>query len=142
MKPHKHAELIKAWADGDEIEVFNRATGVWEDASNPPDWNKNREYCIKALQEPASEVALHKILSVLHECLPPNGINAKDCISKILEVVDPWPTCLVEPVAYCNNIAIERLKEDPGNWMLIYGKPQHPHTVPLYAFPPLPKRRD
>jgi hypothetical protein len=41
-----------------------------------------------------------------------------------------------EPVAYCNNTAIERLRDKPGDWMLIYGKPQHPHTVPLYASPP------
>jgi len=40
-----------------------------------------------------------------------------------------------EPVAYCNETAIDRLREEPGDWMLIYGKPQHPHKVPLYAAP-------
>lgn len=30
MTPHKHAELIKAWADGAEIEYFNTTTNQWE----------------------------------------------------------------------------------------------------------------
>ncbi len=29
MKPHKHAELIKAWADGAEIESRILCTGTW-----------------------------------------------------------------------------------------------------------------
>jgi hypothetical protein len=41
-----------------------------------------------------------------------------------------------EPVAYRNDTAIGRLRDEPGDWMLIYGKPQHPHTVALYATPP------
>ena len=36
MKPHKHAELIKAWADGVEIE--QRYEGDWELTDNP-DWD-------------------------------------------------------------------------------------------------------
>lgn len=39
MKPHKHAELIKAWADGAEIEVrvlnTNRGWSDWQDDPNP-----------------------------------------------------------------------------------------------------------
>jgi hypothetical protein len=33
MKPHKHAELIKAWADGYEIEYryISKTTGEWFD---------------------------------------------------------------------------------------------------------------
>lgn len=33
MKPHKHAELIKAWADGATIQFKNRE-GNWEDFDN------------------------------------------------------------------------------------------------------------
>lgn len=41
---HKHAELIKAWADGADIEV--RYTSGWEDA-NPPLWCNQYQYRIK-----------------------------------------------------------------------------------------------
>lgn len=44
MKPHKHAELIKAWADGAEIEVKNE-DGTWE-LTNPI-WHPNNIYRIK-----------------------------------------------------------------------------------------------
>jgi hypothetical protein len=56
MKPHKHAELIKAWADGAEIEV-NCGWAGWQCATEP-DWNdENREYRIKA--EPKPDVVHH-----------------------------------------------------------------------------------
>ena len=45
MKPHKHAELIKAWADGAEIEVYQPAFGRWEEAE--PAWHTSFEYRIK-----------------------------------------------------------------------------------------------
>jgi len=44
MKPHKHAELIKAWADGAEIEVKNE-DGTWEPTK--PLWHPNNVYRIK-----------------------------------------------------------------------------------------------
>jgi len=40
---HKHAELIKKWADGAEIQV---KYADWEDTENPS-WNKEFEYRIK-----------------------------------------------------------------------------------------------
>jgi hypothetical protein len=45
-KPHKHAELIKAWADGAEIQVFLSSENVWID-DNHPDWYFNSQYRIK-----------------------------------------------------------------------------------------------
>jgi hypothetical protein len=45
MKPHKHAELIKAWADGAQIQV-KACNVVWEDREHPV-WSTNREYRIK-----------------------------------------------------------------------------------------------
>jgi hypothetical protein len=41
---HKHAELIKAWADGAEIEV--KVNGDWEHAKKPS-WAEFTEYRIK-----------------------------------------------------------------------------------------------
>jgi len=46
-KPHRHAELIKAWADGTEIQFFSDE-GVWVDCgANLPCWNEDNEYRIK-----------------------------------------------------------------------------------------------
>lgn len=43
MKPHKHAELIKAWADGAQIQVY---TNTWNDDLHPL-WRPNLDYRIK-----------------------------------------------------------------------------------------------
>lgn len=48
--PHKHAEVIKAWADGAEIQ-FKRIVDPqrgWEDCvPNSPNWYSNYEYRVK-----------------------------------------------------------------------------------------------
>ena len=44
MKPHKHAELIKAWADGAEIEFYTE--GKWIKTETPK-WDWGLTYRIK-----------------------------------------------------------------------------------------------
>ena len=44
-KPHKHAELIKAWADGATIEALNEPTNAWYLAE--PLWHLDVQYRIK-----------------------------------------------------------------------------------------------
>lgn len=34
-KPHKHAEVIKAWADGAEVEIQHEDDGTWGLVTNP-----------------------------------------------------------------------------------------------------------
>ena len=53
MKPHKHAELIKAWADGAEIQ-YKDELGEWEtwDGYNAPPWYPDEEYRIKPEPKP------------------------------------------------------------------------------------------
>lgn len=53
-KPHKHAELIKAWADGAEIQMKNVFEGVWVsyEEYEDPSWNINYEYRIKPEPKP------------------------------------------------------------------------------------------
>jgi hypothetical protein len=41
-RPHKHAELIKAWADGAKIEFYD-PDGNWYPATNPT-WSADTEY--------------------------------------------------------------------------------------------------
>lgn len=52
MKPHKHAELIKAWADGAEIEIKDRVTGWWGAISIGGEWYEEDEYRIKPEPKP------------------------------------------------------------------------------------------
>jgi hypothetical protein len=44
MKPHKHAEIIKAWADGAEIQYYEHG---WLDCTDCPIWQVDVEYRIK-----------------------------------------------------------------------------------------------
>ena len=48
---HKHAELIKAWADGAEIQIKDKQTG-WEDLCYTPSWRNDFEYRIKPEPKP------------------------------------------------------------------------------------------
>ncbi len=45
-KPHKHAELIKEWKDGAEIEFFSGIDKEWKFASTPQ-WCEHKQYRIK-----------------------------------------------------------------------------------------------
>lgn len=55
MKPHKHAEAIKAWADGKPVEYRypSWAKGRWEDIAIFPAWDERAEY------RPKSEIKTH-----------------------------------------------------------------------------------
>ena len=44
MARHRHASLIKAWADGSQIQV--KGCDGWEDTINPQ-WLPNHEYRVK-----------------------------------------------------------------------------------------------
>lgn len=44
MKPHKHAELIKAWANGAQIQL--KRYEAWVDLEEPL-WTEDNEYRIK-----------------------------------------------------------------------------------------------
>lgn len=46
MTPHKHANLIKAWADGAKIQFLQTSTLTWKDSENPM-WHIDTEYRIK-----------------------------------------------------------------------------------------------
>jgi len=53
--PHKHAELIKAWADGAEIQSRVNEADEWDD-DRFPGWHKNAMYRIKPEPKPNLEV--------------------------------------------------------------------------------------
>ena len=49
-RPRKHSELIKAWADGADIEWYDQVTKKWESISGPP-WWEDAKYRIKTTRE-------------------------------------------------------------------------------------------
>jgi hypothetical protein len=52
MKPHKHAELVKAWADGAVIQQYKPHLDEWHDTSPYPVWDERVEYRIKPEPKP------------------------------------------------------------------------------------------
>lgn len=52
-QPHKHANLIKAWADGAIIQYWRNPYG-WEDCASGPVWCDDTKYRIK--QEPNPDI--------------------------------------------------------------------------------------
>ena len=71
MKPHKHAELIKAWADGAEIEQACR-NGVGEILWYPfkGTWSEYYEYRIKPREIPNYRMyfVYHKDRPCIYPC--------------------------------------------------------------------------
>lgn len=61
--PHKHAALIKAWADGAEIEVQRINSNVWEIAHCPA-WVEQATYRIKP--EPKPDVVITRYIYKIH----------------------------------------------------------------------------
>lgn len=47
MTPHKHAEVIKAWADGRDVEIRTGPQYPWRVAYHPT-WNPEYEYRVAA----------------------------------------------------------------------------------------------
>ena len=43
MKPHKHAAVIKAWADGATVQ-FHDSEGIWRTINDNPYWEEQSEY--------------------------------------------------------------------------------------------------
>jgi len=45
--PHKHAEVIKAWADGKQIEFLAPNSGNWVTVGWNPSWDEGCAYRVK-----------------------------------------------------------------------------------------------
>jgi len=52
--PHKHADLIKAWTDGAEIEIGWAEHNDWEVIKNPQ-WDRNWQFRIKPEPKPEQD---------------------------------------------------------------------------------------
>lgn len=78
MKPHIYAELIKAWADGAEIEL--KHNGKWIDAGTQVTWYECNEYRLKPQPKPDHIVAYYVCYDFVHHrthYIPGNRPNIK-----------------------------------------------------------------
>jgi len=75
---HPHAEVIKAWADGAEIEFRDSTRNVWS-LSVPPLWSLGTEYRVKPEPVP-NVVTWHGVnrWSVDSSCMDRSDINTTD----------------------------------------------------------------
>ena len=55
--PHKHAELIKAWADGAEIQCKHWRDDRWLDLNVAPVWGEKYSYRIKPATDNTKEIS-------------------------------------------------------------------------------------
>lgn len=78
MKPHKHAEVIKAWADGAEVQYLD-GINSWIDAANPQ-WDDYTQYRIKP--EPKPNLVVNAMMKFKE-----NGIPAPQALQYEVEVV-------------------------------------------------------
>lgn len=64
--PHKHADVIKAWADGKDIEFLDTLSRemTWRDATRPS-WSLDTEYRVKPKFKPdvVEEMSVYRNLS-------------------------------------------------------------------------------
>ena len=100
-KQHKHAELIKQWAEGAEIEVHYKSVDAWFSKSNPS-WSESLEYRIKPKWEKRQEVPL---FYERYDCYIPQEIHDFDTIHQfVTEFETDW-----------DNQRYEVLMRDRGN---------------------------
>ena len=77
MNPHKHAELIKAWADGAEIERFLENYGIWISTDNKIiRWEDDYKYRIKPELKP-DEVRFYRLWHEGSHWCDENSANIK-----------------------------------------------------------------
>lgn len=83
-KPHKHAEVLKAWAEGEDIYMRGPGDQKWERVVNVgdsmPTWEYGLEYCVKP--EPAAPVYPETLATnrEIYDAVPPAGGTPFSCI--------------------------------------------------------------
>ena len=73
---HKHAAMIKEWADGARIEIFSKRYKRWMETKSPT-WDEDTEYRIRKaviFEERYVEFdsTIQKIICVMSHMPPPN----------------------------------------------------------------------
>lgn len=84
---HIHADLIKAWADGAEIEVWGTTCGEWI-GSSIPEWRPDAVYRIKPKPNKVTWHALSSDLLVYNACTDRELLNDNFAIAILRLEID------------------------------------------------------
>lgn len=98
-QPHKHADIIKAWADGAQVQCRGTCDTTWKDIGEQPCWFTNLEYRIKPV--PREDVEMTRRISILQEPndREPNGlINVTAGVTRNVRFVFDGETRLLKHV--------------------------------------------
>lgn len=80
-KPHKHAALIHAWADGGEVEYRPAGSSVWQPVPTPQ-WSLIGDYRIKPVSK--LDVAIEALEAIWNYSVESTTLDtAKDALNKI-----------------------------------------------------------
>jgi hypothetical protein len=75
---HKHADLIHAWAEGAEIEIYDPCVDQWKPSLHPS-FSFNCDYRIKPTPKPDVVNLYYKVGETFSECL---GVEGERCTHK------------------------------------------------------------
>lgn len=87
MKPHKHAKLIKAWADGGVVQVMDR-DGIWREFVGAPDWELKTKYRIKPEPKPDFKAAYLVTMDNLEWLNPMFELHQNDTLGNLMLTFD------------------------------------------------------
>jgi len=108
-KPHVHAEVIKAWADGAEIEFRHEECYMWKKIDYPT-WNVHNQYRVK----PEPVVKYHGIMQGtdgLEQMNHNTGYYSE--ISHVRYADNKWKIIAIVKTTFVDNVpvSIEIVKE-------------------------------
>lgn len=110
MKPHKHAECIKAWADNKRIQVKHPLHTQWFELTDKnPSWDERFEYRIKPDEiTPSRSYYIHvlietnnadtafRIRDVMDKAVHAHMMNA-NFTDAVIHIDEPTVTCIRDP---------------------------------------------
>jgi len=71
LTPHPHKDLIIAWANGEDIQWFNKADKFWIH-TRKPSWSPDTEYRVRPLPAyPRSSLYAQKCIDIVNNSINP-----------------------------------------------------------------------
>ena len=89
---HKHADVIIAWAEGKDVQVWDHTINKWGDIPGTPTWRKEWEYRIKPPAE-KYRVALfrrHNCESLVVACNSPVTAENYESLPDFVRWLTDW----------------------------------------------------
>lgn len=111
MKPHKHAEVIKAWADGNVVQCRSNSSNGWRDVTEPsPNWHLHCEYRIKPElpKYPQTKMTDEELIDVANKADAPTAMRRLVANAAIARAIEDGQIIATE--AHADEIVAQRMK--------------------------------